>query len=139
MNASSISDFNFDSRRDLLSCEMLGITVSKGDICYIDFGSNAYKLEIGLQHFGLVLSKDRGKIFVVPMTSKREAIEKSRYDRYLYRLPKLDNMKCDSALFLNDAKWINSARVIGVMAHLPCGSLLFDEIKSKVIQIIKEE
>ena len=136
MSASSISDCNFNSRRDLLSCEMLGITVSEGDICYIDFGSNAYKLEIGLQHFGLVLSKDRGKIFVVPMTSKREAIEKSQYDHHLYRFPKLDNMKCESALFLNDVKWINSARVIGKMGHLPVNTRLFKEIKERVIKLI---
>ena len=139
MYEKDVSNRNYASRHHLTSSQELGIHVNPGDICYIDYGSEAYKLEMGLQHFGLVLTRERGKIFVVPMTSNERMIEKSQYDPHLYRMPKIGNLRKEGALFLNDAKWINSARVIGVMAHLPCDTLLFAGIKSKVIQIIKGE
>ena len=41
-----------------------------------------------------------------------------------------------SVLFLNDAKWINSARVIDVKAHIDPNSHLFDKIKKCVMQMM---
>ena len=85
MYEKDVSNRNYARRHHLTSSQELGIHVNPGDICYIDYGSEAYKLEMGLQHFGLVLTRERGKIY------------------------------------------------------LPCDTLLFDGIKSKVIQIIKGE
>ena len=41
-------------------------------------------------------------------------------------------MRKPSVLFINDAKWINTARIIDVKAHLDKDSELFKDIKERV-------
>ena len=83
-----------------------------------------------------------GKIFVVPMSGNSSAYHKA-YDpvlrigkRHLMRLPEIEGLNKSSVLFLNDAKWINSARVIDVKAHIDPNSHLFDKIKKCVMQMM---
>ncbi|MEG0076608.1 hypothetical protein [Anaerorhabdus sp.] len=48
-------------------------------------------------------------------------------------------MNRKSVLFLNDCKFINSARVIDVKAHLDVDSAYFAQIKKRIIQMIDED
>lgn len=52
--------------------------------------------------------------------------------RHLMRLGKMKGMNKESVLFINDAKWINTARIIDIKAHLDKNSELFKEIKERV-------
>lgn len=48
------------------------------------------------------------------------------------RLGKIKGMNKESVLFINDAKWINTARIIDIKAHLDKNSELFKDIKERV-------
>ena len=63
-----ISEANHRERAGLFSCESFGIDLHVGDICFIDFGADAYQCEIGFQHFGIVMKMYHGKAFVIPMS-----------------------------------------------------------------------
>lgn len=132
-----ISEKNYRDRYLCNSCEELGVRIRIGDICFIDFGMS-YLNEAGFQHFGLILSFYNSKAFVVPMSSNhisyRQAysVHNPNGKKHLMRLGKIDGMNKESVLFLNDAKWINTARIIDVKAHLDKNSDLFNEIKERV-------
>lgn len=132
-----VSECNLRERRHLTSCTAQGVEIRTGDICYIDFGE-AYINEIGFQHFALILTLYHGKAFVVPMSGNYSAYLQA-YDegnpkgkRHLMRLGKLKGMNKHSVLFLNDAKWINTARIIDVKSHVSKKSKLFLDIKERV-------
>ncbi|MEG1461567.1 hypothetical protein [Anaerorhabdus sp.] len=137
-----ISEANWLLRNQMTSCEPLGFEIRQGDICYIDFGQ-AYLNEIGFQHFGLILSIKQKKAFVVPMTSN-ETQFRTAYDeidnptgkKHLMRIGCLPGMAKPSVLFLNDCKYINTARIIDVKAHLSITSPCFKEIKKRIIKTI---
>lgn len=132
-----ISAQNLRERRNLISCESLGVHIAIGDICYIDFG-DAYLQEIGYQHFGLITALYHGKAFVIPMSGNYKAYlqayskDNPNGKQHLMKLGKIKGMKKPSVLFINDAKWINPARIIDVKAHLSSKSELFMEIKERV-------
>lgn len=132
-----ISDANYRERKNITSCNELGVDIRVGDICYIDFGE-AYIYEIGFQHFGLILTLFHNKAFVVPMSGNHGAYmqayskDNPKGKKHLMRLGKIKGMNKESVLFLNDAKWINTARIIDVKSHLDRNSLLFNDIKEKV-------
>ena len=94
--------------------------------------------EIGYQHFGLIITIFHNKSFVVPMSGNHTAYlqayskENPKGKRHLMRLGKIKGMNKESVLFINDAKWINTARIIDVKAHLRRDSELFREIKDRV-------
>lgn len=127
-------------RSKLRSCRSLGMMISSGDICYIDFG-RAYVTEAGYQHFGLVVTVSSGKALVIPMTSNTVNYELA-YDpednpeglKHLMRLGKTEGMYKYSVLFLNDAKFINTARIIDLKSHLDPGSEKFREIISRLFE-----
>ena len=62
--------------------------------------------------------------------------DKPKGKRHLMRLGKLKGMNKNSVLFINDAKWINTARIIDVKAHLDRQGELFQEIKERVIHCL---
>ena len=127
-----ISKLNFCKRRLAFSYkEVQGhYTLRKGDICYIDFGQ-AYVMEIGYLHFGLILAFCHQKAFVVPMTGKcREDKE------YIFPLGQISGLYKESYLFLNDAKWINTARIIDIKGHLDPEAGLFQTIQKSVVRCI---
>ncbi|MBR5004955.1 MAG: hypothetical protein IKY14_05810, partial [Erysipelotrichaceae bacterium] len=123
-------------------CDQLGVKIQVGDICYIDFGQ-AYLNEAGFQHFGLILKIFNGKAFVVPMTSNPETYAQA-YDeknnvhgkQHLMRIGRIQGLYRESVLFLNDCKYINTARIIDVKARIPKESLLFEKITQRVIQCL---
>lgn len=140
-----MSDLNYQNRSQLKSCRSFGMTIRPGDICYIDFGK-AYRQEAGYQHFGLVLNVFDAKALVIPMTSSFSAFQKA-YDplynpygaRHLMRLGKVDGLYKYSILFLNDGKFINTARIIDIKGHLDPSSRLFQQIRERFMVCIQEE
>jgi len=131
---SLVSEYNFQQRRQLPSCGSLGLAVRRGDICYIDFG-RTYIQEAGFQHFGLVVAMTLGKAFVIPMTSNPAAYAKA-YDEAdndrgrfnLFRLGLVPGLNKPSVLFVNDGKYINTARIITIQAHVDTESPLYKAI-----------
>ncbi|MGX8833238.1 hypothetical protein ACWG0P_03415 [Amedibacillus sp. YH-ame6] len=132
-----VSEQNLRLRRNVNNCGELGVDIRVGDICYIDYGE-AYINEIGYQHFGIILSIFHNKAFVVPMSGNRGAFQQAygkdnpEGKRHLMRLGKMEGMNKESVLFINDAKFINTARIIDVKAHLDRRSPLFHDIKERV-------
>lgn len=51
-------------------------------------------------------------------------------------LGEVKGLSKSSVLFLNDAKWINTARIIDVKAHLNPKEALFQEIRRRIIELI---
>lgn len=138
-----ISDYNLRERKNFASNQYTGVLIKVGDICYIDYGE-AYIQEIGYQHFGLIISIYHYKAFIIPMSSNLQGY-KIAYGKHnpqgkghLLRLGKLKGMNKESTLFLNDAKFINTARIIDVKAHLDIDSTLFKEIKQRLFSCIFE-
>lgn len=128
-----VSDQNLRDRRNAKSCEDLGVRIRVGDICYVDFG-DAYINEIGYQHFAIIIAIYHNKAFVIPMSGNEERYAKAYHEKnmagkkHLMQLGKIKGMNKKSVLFLNDAKFINTARIIDVKAHLKKESPLFREI-----------
>lgn len=139
---SLISEANWIVRGRCRSGEDLGIRLKPGDICYLDYGQ-AYLNEAGYQHFGLVITVYSHKALVVPMTSNKaqyasayDEKENPRGKRHLMRIGALPGMAKPSVLFLNDMKFINTARVIDVKAHMDENSVLFLRVKNRLLRII---
>lgn len=109
--------------------------IHTGNIFLLLFWS--YTNEIGFQHFGLIINIFHNKAFVVPMSGNRSAYQQAyskehpKGKRHLMRLGKVKGMNKESVLFINDAKWINTARIIDVKAHLDRSSELFMDIKER--------
>ena len=107
-------------------------------MCIRDSYGEAYINEIGYQHFGLIVTMFHNKAFVVPMSGNKGAYhqayskENPNGKKHLMRLGKIKGMNKESVLFINDAKWINTARIIDIKAHLDKNSELFKDIKERV-------
>ncbi len=136
-----VSKMNYSQRKNVDSCERLGVHIHVGDVCYIDYGL-AYQYEIGYLHFGLILSLRHGKAFVVPISGNYQAFQQAyskqnpNGKRHLMRLGKVPGLNKLSVLYVNDAKWINTARIIDVKAHIQVQGELFQEIKKRTIEMI---
>ena len=79
------------------------------------------------------------KALIIPMTSNPNTYRKSlnqEEGQYLYPLGWIDGLYKESVLFLNDAKFINTARIIDVKAHLDTDSEMFLEIKEKFKNLV---
>ena len=112
--------------------------VNVGDVCYIDFGQ-AYLNESGFQHFGIVISKLNGKVFVVPMTSNPytyaqayDRIENPTGRKHLMRFGQRNGLNRESVLFINDCKFINPTRIIEIVGHLDINEPFFVKIQKRV-------
>ncbi len=137
-----LSELNYDIRSTYKSSELNGFKVKLGDICYIDFGK-AYISEAGFQHFGIVIGYCNSKALVVPMSSNLSMYNQSycaktfkNGKRHLYRLPPLDGLRRKSVLFLNDVKYINTARIIDVRGNVNPSSKLFLDIISRINKLV---
>ncbi len=138
-----ISECNYLERSKLKSCIKYGMVISPGDICFIDFGRQ-YLSETGFLHFGLVLKMFNSKALVIPMTSNSEAYY-SAYDKktnpngssHLMRLGLVKGLNRHSVLFLNDVKYINTARIIDIKAHINTDSILFQKIYQRFLQTVQ--
>ena len=132
-----VSEKNYNTRRNIPSSKSLGFSIQPGDICYTDFGQ-AYLYEAGYQHFGLVIAVVHFKALIIPMTSNEKTYQKSLTSEgtYLFPLGPISGLYKESVLFLNDAKFINTARVIDIKAHIPPESKLFKDIKDRLKQLV---
>ena len=137
-----ISKFNYEERSKMKSSELLGFKVKVGDICYIDFG-RAFVSEAGYQHFAIIIGYCNSKALIVPMSSNSKMYYQSYCEKtfkhgkkHLYRLPELNGLNKKSVLFLNDVKFINTARIIQVKGHISPDSFLFKDIKNRFIELI---
>ena len=74
------------------------------------------------------------------MTSNPQTYRKAFTNEgtYLFPLGTIEGLYKESVLFLNDAKFINTARIIDVKAHIPVDSEMFLKIKSKLKNLILE-
>lgn len=142
LDSNMVSEANWILRSHYSSGEEMGLNIVPGDICYTDFGQ-AYLNETGYQHFGIVMAVCRRKALVIPMTSNPVQYAKA-YDpqenpagrKHLMRLGKIEPMNRPSVLFLNDMKFINTARVIDVKAHLDVRSVLFRRIQQRMLEVL---
>ena len=142
---SLLSEYNYKVRSKLKSCRSFGLNIEPGDVCYIDFG-RAYVSEAGYQHFGLVLKVFNGKAFVLPMTSNRAALANA-YEpddnpegvNHLYRIGAIEGLTRESVLFLNDCKFINTARIIDIKGHIDPESEVFRQVYSRFLEVLSPE
>lgn len=126
-----ISYFNYLNRSHLVKSQIIKY-IKNGSIVYCDFG-DAYLHESAFLHMGLVLTLYREKAFIIPMTSKTNLVDKYRkigYKDHLYYIGKVAGLAKESVLFLNDAKFINSARIIDIKGYLDINSSDYQKIKS---------
>lgn len=142
MSRECVSGINRLQRQHLRSCMQINIQVNVGDVCYIDFGQ-VYINEAGYQHFGLVLSIVNHKAFVLPMTSNsmtyQYANDASRIEHgknHLIQLGWIEGLNKQSVAFINDCKFINTARIISVKGHINPESEMFREIVERVKEAI---
>ncbi len=141
-NDCMISEANWRERNLLSSSSEFGIEAKKGDICYMDFGQ-AYLNEIGFQHFAIIMSIYNLKALCIPMTSNTKTLE-SAYDpvknpygkKHLMKIGKIEGMAKPSVLFLNDVKYVNTARIIDIKAHLDPESELFCKIQKRMLKLM---
>lgn len=128
-----ISNLNLMKRGSLWSCEALGMNVVPGDICYTDFGTG-YINECAYQHFCLVTSIVNRKAHVIPMTSNKETVRLAKRQRkkHLFYIGRPEGLKRETSAYLNDSRFINTARIIGKCAHIDTSSKLFIDICQKV-------
>lgn len=138
-----LSEANWLGRGNYMSGEEIGIFVKVGDVVYLDYGQ-AYLNEMGYQHFGLVMAICEKKALVVPMTSNVKTYGNA-YDssnnpigrENLFPLPGvIDGLRKPSVLFLNDMKFINTARIIEKKAHIDVKSALFRKIQLRLMAIL---
>ncbi len=143
---SMISEMNFCNRHEFVgSRQCSGIDVYPGSVCEFDFG-DAYQHEIGHQHFAVIISINQNKALVVPMTSNPVQYERA-YDpilnpngrKHLMRLGQPEGLNKKSVLFLNDAKYVNTARVISLNAQLDTSGKLFRTIVERLKDMMFSE
>lgn len=131
-----ISEQNYRERAKLYSCNELGMEIKIGDICFIDFGE-AYINESGYQHFGIIMSIMNGKALVIPMSSNYNTYQQALTldnplgKAHLMQIGLIKGLVKKSVLFLNDAKFINTARIIEVKAKIDEQDEIFIEIKNR--------
>ncbi|MCF0105171.1 MAG: hypothetical protein HUJ53_00250 [Holdemanella sp.] len=133
-----VSKLNYLRRKNAGNCKEFNVMIRPGDICYIDFGQ-AYRCEIGYLHFGLILSIYNSKVFVVPLSGDMR--KSSQYfgqaqKEHIFRIGRIPGLSKISSVYLNDAKWLNSARIIDVKAYISPDSDLFKEIKRRIMECI---
>ena len=103
-----------------------------------------YLNEMGYQHFGLVMAISNRKAFVIPLTSNPvtyqkayDPVENPRGKKNLMRIGLVDGLRKDSVLFLNDCRFINTARVINITTHIDPASDLFQEVEARLKEVLR--
>lgn len=142
VDSAIISETNWIARGQYGSGEDIGIHVRQGDVVYMDFGQ-AYLNEMGYQHFALVIAICEKKALVVPMTSNAKTCDNAYNANHLegkknlYCYPGIINgLNRKSVLFLNDLKFINTARIIDIKGHIDIHSKDFQIIKARILRIV---
>lgn len=133
-----VSEVNWVMRRHMHTAKEAGILPRIGDICYMDFGP-AYLNECGFQHFGFLFRIVQQKALVVPMTSNVQQVARA-YDpihnpqgqKHLCAIGQPSGMHRPSVLFLNDMRYVNTARILEVKAHIAADSAQFKRIEERI-------
>lgn len=109
-----------------------------GKILRVDFGKT-YLCENGFIHYAVCIAESQGKYCVIPTTTANDEIKMAYHPEFrpngekrLYLLKKSDGNTKDSALFINDLKFISSGRIIKV------GTKIEDEAYSNIINLVCE-
>ncbi|NLH63616.1 MAG: type II toxin-antitoxin system PemK/MazF family toxin [Erysipelotrichaceae bacterium] len=137
-----ISEENWIDRGSMANGEEAGIKVKTGDICWMDYGQ-AYLNEMGYQHFGLIITICMHKALVIPLTSNESAYNRA-YDaldnpggnRCLMRIGLVAGLRKSSTLYLNDMRFVNTARMFEVRAHLEEEDPLFLEVRDRLKEML---
>lgn len=128
-----ISAINFHDRGHADSIMELNPSMEKpkiGDLYYFDFGTQ-YHHETSYLHPGIVLNTLSGKLEVVPVTTSPSIYHRAiRFHvKELVALPKTEGLLPEnSAVLLDDVRWINSARIVRLIGHIEPTSALFQNI-----------
>lgn len=137
-----ISEENWIDRGSATCGEEIGVKVRAGDICWMDYGQ-AYLNEMGYQHFGLIITICNHKALVIPLTSNESAyaraydpVENPVGNRCLMRIGLVEGLRKNSTLYLNDMKFLNTARMFEVRAHLETDDPLYIEIKDRLKEML---
>jgi len=93
-----------------------------------------YQYEAGYQHFGIVLKLAHYKAFVVPLTSNTTTHHSEK--EHVFKVGFIEGLTKHSICFLNDAKFINTSRIIDVYGHLPVHDERFIQLRRKVFETI---
>lgn len=137
-----ISEQNFRDWSRCYSCMERGIRVEEGDVCFLDFG-DAFINEAGFQHFGVIMRIIHGKALVIPMSSNAATYAQAYQEKtgcgkkHLMQIGLIPGLVRESVLFMNDAKFINTARIIEVKAHIDTESELFLNIKTRLLHFLE--
>lgn len=143
---SLISEINYRERRkefENIKISNGTLNVKIGNICLVDFGRQ-YNLECSYVHPALVLSKSHKKLFVIPITSNKKQFQNASFWQYdnlvpfIYQEYNKSNIKKHSTLFLNDAKWINTSRIIANIGEVDVHSREFEEIANRFFILTKK-
>lgn len=109
-----------------------------GKILRVDFGK-MYLCENGLIHYAICIAEHQGKYCVIPMTTSNDEIKMAFHPQYrpngekrLFLLKRADGNVKDSALYINDLKYISSGRIIKV------GNKIADEAYNNIINLVCE-
>lgn len=129
-----ISKMNHFKRSSYWSCEEMQMNVRVGDICYTDFGIG-YINECSYQHFGLILNIVNNKAYVIPMTSNRKTVQQAKTGNreHLYYIGQPHGLNRETCAFINDGRYINTARIISVNSHIDSSSDQFFDIIDVVV------
>ena len=133
------SEANWMLRSRYSSGLEIGIHVSPGDICWMDFGQ-MFNREMGYQHFGLIIGMMDEKAVVVPVTSSETAHAKAenrnvRVQNVIF-IGQPVGLTKPSSVYINDIRTINTARIMKIRAHIDVNSEVFVRIKDSVIDIL---
>lgn len=132
-----LSKLNYIRRKNAVNSLDFNVIIRVGDICFIDYG-HSYQQEIGYMHFGLIVAQNRGKVLIVPITGSNTKTVHTfeEGNEHIVQLGKIEGMRKVCACYINDAKWLNSARIIDVKSHIPVDGELFKSIKNKIKESI---
>ena len=91
----------------------------------------------------MVLGIYNKKAMVIPMTSNEKTyaraydpLENPNGKKHLMRIGLIRGLNRPSVLFLNDMKFVNTARVIEVKAHISHRSALFKSVERRTAEIL---
>ncbi|NLC34421.1 MAG: hypothetical protein GX760_04065 [Erysipelothrix sp.] len=129
-----ISKMNHFKRADYWSCQDMEMDVRVGDICYTDFGIG-YINECSYQHFGLITSVINHKAYIIPMTSNHRTVRQAKKGTkdHLFYIGQPAGLNRETCAFINDGRFINTARIISVNAHIDSSSETFSKLIDVVI------
>lgn len=114
-----------------------------GKIIRVDFGKT-YLCENGFVHYAVCIAENQGKYCVIPMTTANDEIKMAYHpsfrptgEKRLYLLKKTDGNSKDSALYINDLKFISSGRIIKVGGRI--SDVAYNNIVELVCEVVLED